>query len=160
MRRLYMCKPEMLNAYDCMYEIHKEIPRLFRAYPMQDISFKNIAHNIYWWLITCGRYRVWCAYDGEKVIYTSYVIPKCYKFPFLKKDSYEIGPCFTDKDYRGKNIYPAVLSKIVSRSGTAYMIINDANTPSIRGVIKAGFITEPGEIKCDKMKRYLYVMEK
>lgn len=38
------------------------------------------------------------------------------------------------------------------------MIINDSNTSSIHGVIKAGFITEPGEIKCDRMKRYLHVM--
>ena len=160
MKRLYMCRPEMLNSHDCMYEIRKETPHFFRAYSMQDITLKSIVLNIYWWLITNGKYRVWCAYDGIKVIHTSYVIPKCYKFPFLKKGSYEIGPCYTDKDYRGKSIYPAVLSKIVVGGGTAYMIINDNNASSIRGVIKAGFVAEPGEIKCDRIKRYVYLKEK
>lgn len=40
------------------------------------------------------------------------------------------------------------------------MIINDNNTSSIRGVIKAGFVVVPGEIKCDKIKRYVYLKEK
>lgn len=54
MKRLYMCRPEMISSRDCMYEIHKETPRFFRAYSMQDITLKSIVLNIYWWLITNG----------------------------------------------------------------------------------------------------------
>lgn len=40
------------------------------------------------------------------------------------------------------------------------MIIDDDNTPSINGVMKAGFKRLPGEIKIDRIKRYIYEMEK
>ncbi len=40
------------------------------------------------------------------------------------------------------------------------MIIDDNNTSSIRGVMKAGFVVELGEVERDKMKRYVHVEEK
>lgn len=50
--------------------------------------------------------------------HTSYVIPKCFKFPFLRADDFEIGPCFTYPSYRGKRIYPAVPQYINAYVGT------------------------------------------
>ncbi len=106
-----------------------------------------------------GRYRIWCAYDGDKVIHTSYVVPRCMKFPFLEKGDHEIGPCNTKSEYRGKGVYPAVLSEISDKYKNVYMIIDDANIPSIKGAAKAGFEVMPGEIKRDRLKRFFYVTE-
>jgi len=71
----------------------------------------------------------------------------------------EIGPCWTDDEYRGQGIYPSVLTRIIQNElkndeAVAYMIIKDTNTSSQRGVAKAGF-TRTGEIvETDCLKRY------
>lgn len=158
MMRLYEYKGEVKNqSHVVPYKIKQFTPSMLRAYPGQRFTIKTILYNIYWWLITLGSYRIWCALDGNKVIHYSYVVPKCYKFPFLDSNSVEIGPCMTDKDYRGKGIYPSVLNNIVSDTiGKKYIIINDSNASSIRGVIKAGFKAKTGEIIVSTFKRYCY----
>lgn len=160
MKRLYICTSETIHSHDSEYEIRKITPGLFKAYPDQILSIKVILCNIYWWIVTKGKYHIWCAFDDKRVVHTSYVVPKCSKFSFLSNDSYEIGPCNTNTDYRGKGIYPAVLATIVARVGTAYMIIDDNNISSIRGGLKVGFVLQPGEVKRDKLKRYNYVRGK
>ncbi len=160
MKRLYSCTAENIQQRETVYTIKEEIPGIFKAFPTQKLSLKKTAENAYWWLISRGKYRIWCVYDNDTVIHTSYVVPKCVKFPFLDKASYEIGPCHTNDSYRGKGIYPAVLYDIVQKKGgVAYMIIDDTNTPSIKGVAKAGFAVMPGEIIRDKFKRFVYVTE-
>lgn len=159
MKRLYSCTISSLKKSQTEYSLRKEKPTFLRAYPCQRTSVKELLINIYWWLITKGKYFVWCAYDGDDVVHTSYIVPKCMKFPFLTKGTYEIGPCKTESAYRGKGIYPAVLSQIVAEVGKAYMIIDDINTASIRGVTKAGFVAMSGEIKRDRLRRFVYITE-
>ncbi len=159
MKRLYSCTFFSVKKSQTEYSLRKEIPTIFKAYPCQRIDLKDLLFNIYWWIITKGNYCVWCAYDGDDVIHTSYVVPKCVKFPFLRKGSYEIGPCKTESAYRGKGIYPAVLTEIIMEVKTAYMIVDDNNTASIRGITKTGFVAMPGEIKRDKLKRFVYITE-
>ena len=112
-----------------------------------------------WNAATLGKVRAYSVYDGEKRIHSSYVVRGKEKFLFLKKADIEIGPCWTHPDYRGREIYPHVLvsilrSELLSRGGTAYMIIKDTNMPSQHGASKAGF-TRTGElVKIDFMKRY------
>ena len=117
MKHLYMCNSDKIQPRDSEFQIREEKPGLFRAYPKQKLSVNALITNMYWWLVTGGEYRVWCAYANGSVIHTSYVIPKCKKFPFLDSGSYEIGPCYTDAGYRGKGIYPSVLYKIVVCGG-------------------------------------------
>lgn len=76
-------------------------------------SFKITLIRLLFMIITFGKsYIYYCIDDSGKVIHTSYVIPKCIKFPFLSDNDYEIGPCMTISEYRGKGIYPQVLSYI------------------------------------------------
>ena len=159
MKRLYSCTDIEVPNVEVPYIIKEEKPSFVRAYKSQHLSAKKLMENIYWWLISKGKYSVWCAYDMGTVIHTSYVIPKCFKFPFLNDSDYEVGPCNTDKQYRGKGIYPAVLTKIIQSSETYYMIIDDMNIPSIRGASKAGFKALPGKIRTNCLKRYIYLRE-
>lgn len=65
------------------------------------------------------------------------------KFKFLKNKDVEIGPCVTDFKHRGKGIYPAVIQSIVKDKGYSndfYMIVDENNIASIRGIEKAGFM--------------------
>ena len=160
MKRLYKCTALSTNGFQTLYSVKKEKPTFFKAYPKQDITVNVLLQNVYWWLITKGKYRVWCAYDGDKVIHTTYVVPKCTKFPFLNKGSFEIGPSYTEPAYRGKGVFPAVLTQIFTEIECAYAIIEDTNAASIRGTSKFGFTVMPGEVKRDKFKRFIYIAEK
>lgn len=81
--------------------------------------------------------------DGN-LAHTSCVIPACAKFPFMDRMDYEIDPCYTYPAYRGKGIYPIVLHSIcreLAENGSAfYMIVDERNASSIRGIEKAGFV--------------------
>lgn len=124
-------------------------------------SFKLLAVRAMFQIVTFGKARVYyCRYNGE-LVHTSYVIPKCYKFPFMSRHDYEIGPCFTYPSFRGKGVYPQMLKYICSSIGTEksvfYMIVDEANVSSIKGIEKAGF-QRCGKIKATKiLKRYKLV---
>jgi len=98
-----------------------------------------------WKIISANRYTLFCVYNLEgRCIHRSARVGRCFKFPFLPKGTYEIGPCHTDKEYRGQGIYPEVLSHITEQEQTSYyMLVHRDNHSSIRGVLKAGF-TECG----------------
>lgn len=75
------------------------------------------------------------------VCHTSYLMPACWKFPFMKKGEYEIGPCRTLPEYRGQGIYPTVLKTIIAenKETTFHIMAAENNISSIRGIEKAGF---------------------
>ncbi len=74
-------------------------------------SFKLLAVRFWFQIITHGKAKIYYIRQGENLVHTSYVVPKCYKFSFLNTNDYEIGPCFTYPEYRGKGVYPFVLKK-------------------------------------------------
>lgn len=61
----------------------------------------------------------------------------------MAENDFEIGPCRTYPDFRGRGIYPIVIDHIVHNYGgedtTFYMSVSMANTSSVRGIEKAGF---------------------
>lgn len=121
---------------------------------LKDILRKKVSFTEYfWYIITAHNYVLYCVMnDKNEVIHKSTRIGKCYKFNFLKKNEYEIGPCYTSESFRGKGIYPFVLNQIISDNPNAnyYMFIDEKNFSSIRGVEKAGFMLI-GQIKrCSK----------
>ena len=105
----------------------------------------GIVKNLIWFFITRGRICVYYCFDGQIKVHQAYVMKKCFKFPFMKKGDIHIGPCATPEEYRGQGIYPAVIRKITEDFGlqtdgkTGYMIVEESNLPSIKGVEKAGF---------------------
>lgn len=95
-------------------------------------------------ILTFGKTKIYYVQDGNQILHTSYVIPACSKFPFLKKNDLEIGPCYAYPEFRGKGIYPKVLTKICQKRGgdsiSFYMIVDENNLSSIKGIEKAGFV--------------------
>lgn len=121
-------------------------------------SFRLFAVRCLFQIITLGKARVYCyRYNGE-LVHTSYVVPKCYKFPFMNNCDYEIGPCFTYPKFRGNGYYPQMLKYICSSAcqpnSVFYMIVDENNISSIKGMEKAGF-QKCGNIKKTRiLKRY------
>lgn len=123
-------------------------------------SLKICLVRLSFWLLTWGKAKIYYMLSSSgRVMHTSYVLPRCFKFPFLTKDDYCIGPCFTYPEFRGKGIYPAVLNQICQSENypsdtVFYMVVSDTNTPSVRGIEKAGF-EKCGRIKKTRiLKRY------
>lgn len=110
----------------------------------EKFSIKTVCIRILFQIMTFGKAQIYYVEnnDGE-LVHTSYVVPACGKFPFMGKRDIEIGPCYTYPAFRGKGIYPRVLSEICRRYQDApaiYMIVDKANEPSIKGIEKAGFV--------------------
>lgn len=79
--------------------------------------------------------------NGNKIC-SARVVRKIWFFPFMQSNGLHIGPCFTVESERGKGLYPYLLSHIVNdnEGKEFYMIVNENNKSSIKGVLKAGFI--------------------
>lgn len=142
------------------FEIAEFSPSLFKVYlEGEKHNFKTTFVRLYFQLMTFGKAKLFCALDEfGKVTHTSYVVPKCFKFSFLKKGDYIIGPCYTKAEHRGKGIYPQMLgyicSNVGSKSTVFYMSVDENNFPSVKGIEKAGF-KNCGTVKKTRLfKRY------
>lgn len=140
---LYKSNPN--NSSDCIsnVEINVSILRLslFSLFLKEERkSLKVFLTRLYFAIITFFKVKIFIALVDGNIAHFSYVIPKCYKFPFLERNDYEIGPCYTYPEYRGYGIYPTVLKKIISsESGNGFMLVSPDNKSSIKGIEKAGF---------------------
>lgn len=165
MKLLYCLKKQNENIEN-IEEINCAIfkPKIFRyTLPNEAFNFKQWCRRLLFYFTTRGKYRIFYLTNGDELLHTSYVLPKCRKFPFLKENDYEIGPCYTYPKHRGKGIYPAVLKSICKNIGENntifYMIVNENNEASIRGIEKAGFI-KCGIVKTTRIaKKYIRVNE-
>lgn len=142
------------------YKISYFSPSLFRVYKKSEKkSFKVTIVRLWFQLMSFGKGRIYYVEDEQgQVVHTSYVMPKCFKFPYLLENEYTIGPCSTISKCRGQGIYPKVLRYIVSNYGDDntkyYMVVDSMNSPSIRGIEKAGFERIGGMQTRGAFKRY------
>lgn len=115
----------------------------------------KVLMNLFWYVITYGKCYIYFCKDDDMQIHFTYVMRRCFKFPFLKGEDIHIGPCWTHENYRGKGIYPAVLYNVCTENkGDKYMIIDDKNISSQKGVYKAGFSKIGSLIKSRIFKIY------
>lgn len=142
------------NINICDIKVNKIIlSNPFKLFAKCEIfSFKEYLIRLRWCLKTFGKAIVYYYYDEHQsdVQHTSFLIPYCNKFPFMKKKDFQIGPCYTKRTARGKGLYPKVLNFIVlensHNNSDFYMIVNDNNPASVKGIKKAGFIETGFEI--------------
>ncbi len=145
-RYLYMFEYRGNEKTQIDYIVDKKQIKLFDfKIEGEKLSFITLLSRVFFFLISKGRLAIYYVKNQENgdIMHTSYVIGKCFKFPFMAKEDIEIGPCQTAKEYRGRGIYKNVLNFInnekSSCSKTAYMIVKTDNTPSIKGIEAAGF---------------------
>ena len=78
-------------------------------------------------------------------IHESTVYKRLHFLGIIDKHGPTIGNCFTHNDYRGHGIYPAMLNLITNKLlveeqvPEVFVIVDVHNTPSIKGIEKAGF---------------------
>lgn len=119
--------------------------------------------EVSWALATLFKYKIYFVKENDKIIHISYCVYRCFKFPFLKGNDIQIGPCHTAIECRGRGIYPKVISYICqneqkNNGGKVYMIINDKNCSSQKGVYKAGFV-KVAKLKKSKVFKIYQMLE-
>lgn len=91
-------------------------------------------------------------------IHESTVYKRLHFLGIIDKQGPTIGNCFTHNDYRGHGIYPAMLNLITNKLlveehvPEVFVIVDVHNTPSIKGIEKAGFTL----YATVKTKRFLF----
>lgn len=129
----------------------------------EKFEIKKLSVRVMFQILTLGKAKIYYVQSGKEIVHTSYVIPACIKFPFMDKNGLEIGPCHTNPAFRGKGIYPKVLTEICRRKSKStssfYMIVDETNLPSIRGIEKAGFVRCGSVHKSKISKRYHLLAE-
>lgn len=101
-----------------------------------------------------GFNRVFKEYDiiiDGKIVSKAVLISKVPIYKFLPSKGVHLCYCETIPEARGKGYYPLLLSYIQNdfRDRDLYMIVDQDNFASIRGVEKAGFIKYANGIKQD-----------
>lgn len=97
---------------------------------------------LFWFLFTCGKYVIYYVRDKKgKIIHFSHVMPRIFKYAFMKSSGIHIGPCWTHSQHRGKGVYPTILKKILHdyRSEDAFIFTQTYNSSSKRGIVKSNF---------------------
>lgn len=149
------------------YEFGVFLPHIGKLYlPGEGKSLKTTIARFLFWLYSFGKAKIAYIKDVKRegmVCHCSYIIPRIVKFPFMKKQDLEIGPCYTVPEFRGQGLYPKMLLHITSqeeyKNSDFWMIVEEKNEASIRGIEKAGF-QKVGEVKRTRFfKRYIQVRE-
>lgn len=88
----------------------------------------------------------WCYMikEGNILVHASYLYDTVFLLKSLKKKGPIIGDCYTNKEYRGQSIYPQVINKIaletlIKGAEEVFIVVNQENIGSIKGIEKAGF---------------------
>lgn len=91
------------------------------------------------------KHRVLYEYDvvkDNKVVSRSLVMSKIPIYRFMPRKGIHLGLCFTIPEERGKGYYPLMLKYIQAdlKDDDVYMIVDERNVSSIKGIEKAGFV--------------------
>lgn len=79
-----------------------------------------------------------------KMIHQSYLFDKVFLLKSINKNGPVIGDCYTHDQYRGQAIYPYVINRIAkevieTECKEVFVIVNQDNFSSIKGIERAGF---------------------
>ena len=127
--------PDNLNGYNLF--IYK--PKLFSLSKYG----QGFLRNLLWYIFTMGKYRILFLTDANLIIHFTYLTPKMFRFPFMKRRDLQIGPCETIPEYQRKGIYSSVLKLVLEvcakseRSIWIYTAPN--NLASQKAIVKSGF---------------------
>ncbi|MBE5747095.1 MAG: hypothetical protein E7352_02840 [Clostridiales bacterium] len=127
---------------------------------------KGRLSNLYWWLISKKLYICEIA-DKEtgEVMHYTYVMKKSYKFPFMKKDDYMVGPSVTDEKFRGRGLLGRGINfakqEILAINANARFIglVRQKNISSRKGIEKIGMLSTGREFRKNRLKIYKEVKE-
>ena len=98
---------------------------------------------LFWLIISLAKFEIYLLMDDKTIVHTSYVSPKVYRFQFMGKKDIQIGPCWTNENYRNKGIYSKMLFLLLRYYSdierTIWIYTNLSNIASQKAILKSGF---------------------
>ncbi len=96
-----------------------------------------IVYNLMYLLFWKWRRKIFelhLLYAENDIVHYTFVLPQCFRLPFMKKRDLEVGPYFTHPDYRGRGLTSYMLGKIIQTHPTSnlYVLVRSENRPSIK----------------------------
>lgn len=83
-------------------------------------------------------------YNNSEIAHYSMVLPKSFRFPFMKKDDLQIGPSWTNPKHRRKGLLSFAIAKMhetfKDKDRNFWYITKEENIPSNAAIIKIGFV--------------------
>lgn len=128
------------------YTIIKKRPKPYvEGMHSLQIGWKRYVYFIIMTFLCGGFSRVFEEYDIVKngiILSKAVLISKVPIYKFLPSNGVHLCYCETISEARGKGLYPLLLSYIqnVYKKYDLYMIVDESNLPSIKGIEKAGFV--------------------
>jgi hypothetical protein len=98
--------------------------------------------NFLWYLFSKGNFCILVLIEDNLVVHYSYLTPKVFRFPFMKKGDVQVGPCVTHVSYRGKGIFSRVLElipELYSRSETIWTYTTEDDIAAQKAFKNAGY---------------------
>lgn len=109
------------------------------------IKVRNIKNRKSYWM-----------YDKDTVVHKSFLYTNVQIIKLINKTGLVIGSCYTNPNYRGRSIYPKVISHIAKdnkESKDIFIVVDTNNIASIKGIEKAGY----KKIAYIKSKKWLFL---
>ena len=97
---------------------------------------------LFWYIFSFGGYKIFYIFENQKMVHFSNVLPKIFKYSFMRKEDIQIVNCYTDPLFRGNQLYPFALSTIGEEyaDNTVWVGSRSDNYASLSGIKKAGYI--------------------
>ena len=122
--------------------------------------------NFYWWLI-CRKTFLCEIFDveTEELMHYTYAMKRSYKFPFMTKNDYMMGPSVTLEKFRGRGFLSKGLAYLqneilaLEEDANFIALIREENISSRKGVEKSGMVNTGKKFAKNKMKIYKEVIE-
>jgi len=134
----------MINKYLKYLRIVTIDVLVYRMTKINLLQRPNVEFDIQNETLTKQKKKYFIVQNGVSV-HSSILFNKLNILKLIQKKGPAIGDCYTNPDYRGKSIYPFVISNISNemlienKIKEVFIIVNSDNRSSIQGVEKAGF---------------------
>ncbi len=138
---------------NCTFDILR--PKIYRIVPNGITTLTNrtlmMGMCLFYWVMRYCRlfsdfdYSIYTVQRGRKIVHYSVVLSRFFRFPFMAENDIQIGPCWTDNEYRRKGIHSFIIRKILDTYQNRgnfkfWYITREDNIASRESIQKTGFI--------------------
>lgn len=102
-----------------------------------------------------GKKSYWM-FESDVVVHKSFLYTNVQIIKLINKSGLVIGSCYTNPNYRGRSIYPKVISHIAKQNREykeVFLVVDTDNSASISGIEKAGY----KKLAYIKAKKWLFL---
>ena len=134
----YKYEKSVLIEIDARFNYNFFNPSLFNL----KLHEGSVLIYLFWYIFTLGRYKIFYIFENQNIVHFSNVLPKIFKYSFMRKEDIQIANCYTDPLFRGNQLYPFALSIIAEEyaDNAVWVGSRSDNSASLSGIKKAGYI--------------------